>query len=547
MNLSHLKGDILGGVTTAVVALPLALAFGVASGAGAAAGLYGAIAVGFFAAILGGTPAQVSGPTAPMAVIMAVIVSQYANDLTEAFTIVMLGGLFQVLLGAARVGRYISYTPYSVISGFMSGVGIILILVQILPLFGIAPATDAIASIRAWAGIPQNVNWDAVAIGGLCLGIMAYWPKSWRAIVPTPLAALLVGTVLAMFVFTRAPLLGALPTGLPSLTLPTIAAGNLSGVLQAAFILALLGSIDSLLTSLITDSITRNRHRSSRELVGQGIGNMVSGLIGGLPGAGATMRTVINIRAGGRTRLSGAVHALVLLGLVLGLAPLAETVPLAALAGILIKVGFDVIDWGYLARLNRAKGENALVMLLTLTLAVFVDLVTAIAVGIILASFVSARWMELNEIRAVTSRALPEGEDPLTREEREMLADADGQVAVIGLCGSFTYASARELTQRVDSETAGHRAVVFDFTDAAHIDTSVALAIDALLERTSRESACFVAALSGRARQTLQGFGVLDKLPRECVIASRLKAIEAAVASVAGPPRRQVIAPPTAP
>lgn len=535
MNLTQLRGDILGGVTAAVVALPLALAFGVASGAGAMAGVYGAFAVGLFAALLGGTPAQISGPTAPMTVVMAAIVAQHADNPAEAFAVVVLGGAFQVALGLARLGRYVSYTPYSVISGVMSGVGVILILLQVLPFFGLPFGGVQLATVQSWPSIPGNVNWDAVAIGSLCLAVMIYWPRNWRAIVPPPLAALLLGTLLGLFVFPKAPMIGPVIAGLPALAMPAFPLPHLPGIVQAAFVLALLGSIDSLLTSLVADTVTRTRHRPSKELVGQGIGNMVAGLIGGLPGAGGTMRTVVNIRAGGRTWLSGAIHAFVLLALVLGMTPLVESIPQAVLAAILIKVGWDIIDWGYLTRIRRAPRERAIIMLATLALAVFVDLMTAVMVGMIVASFVTSRWMESENLNGVTSLALPQGDDPLTAEEREMLLAAEGQVAVIGLSGSFSYASARELTRRVDTDTAGHRAVVFDFSEAAHIDAGVALAFEALIVQTCREGACFIAALSGNARRTLDGLGVLANVPKDRILQSRLKAIEAAVGSVIGP------------
>jgi SulP family sulfate permease len=531
LDASTFKGDLFGGVTAAVVALPLALAFGVASGAGAIAGLYGAIAVGFFAAVLGGTPAQVSGPTGPMTVVMGGIVAQHAGSLPEAFAIVVLGGALQVLFGILRVGRYVSYTPYSVVSGFMSGIGVIIIVIQVLPFFGLSTAPGGpIGAIEAWGSIPSGLSIESMVIGAASLAIMVFWPKRLQTILPPPLAALIVGTLLCIAFFSAAPVIGDVPTGLPALVIPVIDPDNLPAIIQAALILALLGSIDSLLTSLVADSITRTRHNSNRELIGQGIGNMIAGLIGGLPGAGATMRTVVNVRAGGRTPISGALHALVLLALVLGLGPLAERVPHAALAGILLKVGWDIIDWGYLRRITRAPRDKVIVMLVTLGLTVFVDLVTAVAVGIILASFTTARWQEREQLKGITTLALPNGDSPLTPEERVELRKANGTVAVVMLRGSFSYASAREFAARVGAESAGHKAVVYDLTEAANMDTSAALALEELVEQAQEEhEACFISGLSGSAKETLDKLGVLDMLPPDRQHKTRAGAIRAAV------------------
>jgi SulP family sulfate permease len=529
-DLNTVRGDIYGGLTAAVVALPLALAFGVASGVGAIAGLYGAIAVGFFAAIFGGTNSQVSGPTGPMTVVMAVIVTDHADHLGEAFAIVFLAGAIQVLFGTLRIGRFISYTPYSVVSGFMSGIGVIIIMIQVLPFFGLATVPGGpLGALQAWPQAIQQLNPQALAIACLSLGIAIFWPARLRDLLPSPLAALIFGTLAAIFVLPNAPVIGSVPTGLPDFHLPAIALDQLPRIIQPALILALLGSIDSLLTSLVADSVTRTRHNSNRELIGQGIGNMVAGLVGGLPGAGATMRTVVNVRAGGRTRVSGALHAVILLALVLGLGPIAEKIPHAALAGILMKVGWDIIDWGYLKRIRRAPRDKLLVMLVTLGLTVFVDLITAVAAGLILAGFVTARWMEQEELKGVTAVALAQDEGELSVAERKVMQDMNGQIGIIALRGHFSYASARELVQRIGSATSGHEAMVFDFTGAAHVDTSAALAIGELIETAEAETrGCFVDGLSGTAEETLRALGVLDKIPTERIVQTRLEAIKQA-------------------
>ena len=361
LHFNNLRGDIFGGLTAAIVALPLALAFGVSSGAGAITGLYGAILVGFFAALFGGTPSQITGPTGPMTVIMAtVFTSTIANNpdkgLEMAFTIVILGGLFQILFGVLRLGKYITLIPYTVISGFMSGIGAIILLLQFGPLLGYEGSSSVIESVRNLPYflthfIPDQ-HFAAAGLGILTLAIVFLTPPRVTVVLPSPLIALIFGTLISVFLLPNSNLIliGEIPTGLPQLHLPVFNLEQLRTMLVYGLMLGTLGAIDSLLTSLVADNITRTQHDSDRELIGQGIGNMISGLFGGLPGAGATMRTVVNVHAGGRTPLSGMVHSLILLSVLLGAGKLTEAIPQVVLAGILFKVGIDIIDWGFLKR-----------------------------------------------------------------------------------------------------------------------------------------------------------------------------------------------------
>lgn len=534
--LKTIRGDVFGGITAAVIALPLALAFGVASGAGPIAGLYGAIAVGFFAALLGGTPSQVSGPTGPMTVVMGAVVAAHANSLGEAFTIVVLGGAIQMAFGVLKLGRFINYTPYSVVSGFMSGIGVIIIMIEVLPFFGLSVVEGgALGAVGHWASIPSQVNLQALALSSLALGMIVFWPKRLQSVFPAPLAALLVCTLLAAFLLKSAPIIGEVPTGLPKLYIPSVSVAGLKDMLQPALILALLGSIDSLLTSLVADSITHTRHNSDRELIGQGIGNMIAGLIGGIPGAGATMRTVVNVRAGGRTRISGMLHALLLLALVLGLGPLAAHIPHAVLAGILMKVGWDIIDWDHLKHLHHAPREKVFVMLVTLFLTVFVDLITAVAIGLILASFITARWMSEEELRGIEN--IVDGHsDALTDEETELLEKYGDQIGFVRLKGHFSYASARDFAARASSSlTESERKImIYDFSDVTHMDTSSAIAVQELLETAEQNTkACFVTGLKGHPREVLRNLGALDGLPKGHVRRRRSKALEMAAGLLA--------------
>ncbi|MCY3887566.1 MAG: SulP family inorganic anion transporter [Chloroflexi bacterium] len=515
--LQDLLGDLFGGVTAAVVALPVALAFGVASGLGPIAGIYGAIAVGFFAAVFGGTPSQISGPTGPMTIAMAVVVTQHADSLPEAFTIVMLGGLLQIALGALRVGSFIAYTPYSVISGFMSGIGVIIIVIQTLPLLGALTVPGGpLNSIRAWPEAVADLNPDALALGAVALAVGVLWPRKLRKFLPGPLAALIVGTLLALAWFGDAPVIGAVPTGLPGLQLPEFSPGFLANALQPAFILALLGSIDSLLTSLVADSLTHTRHRPNRELMGQGLGNFVAGLIGALPGAGATMGTVVNIRAGGRTPLSGVLRSALLLALVLGIGQVTEPIPHAVLAGILLKVGWDIIDWRFLTRIRHIRRDYILVMITTLALTVFVDLVTAVALGLVAAGIAHSKEYERLELESVVSVPLL---DQTFLPGREDAAAADPYLARVGLValrGRFSVASAHELARVIGADIREHEVVIIDFSKATNMDDSAALVIEQLVETAAEEDTeCIVVNLSGPAAKALHALNALKRVPEE--------------------------------
>ncbi|MAH56464.1 MAG: sodium-independent anion transporter, partial [Aestuariibacter sp.] len=383
--LTNVRGDLTGGLTAGIVALPLALALGVASGVGPMAGLYGAIAVGFFAALFGGTPSQISGPTGPMVVVLAGLFASLSGDVELIFTAVILAGIFQIVFGFLGVGNYIRLVPYPVISGFMTGIGAIIIILQIGRLLGHEPPGGTLGALGYLPTALADINFSTLILGVGTLVIAYKWPASLGKYIPGALAALIIGTLVSLFAF-EVPVLGNIPTGLPSLHLPVYNQEKLLLVLEAAFILAVLGAIDSLLTSLVADNMTRTRHDSSQELIGQGIGNTVSGLIGGIAGAGATMRTVVNIRSGGKERLSGMIHALVLLAIVLGLSPLASVIPHAVLAGILVKVGLDIVDWSYIKRAHTGPRWDFALMLLVLGLTVFVDLITAVGVGVVLAA-----------------------------------------------------------------------------------------------------------------------------------------------------------------
>ena len=406
----NIKGDLFGGVTAGIVALPLALAFGIqafggindpsAASMGALAGLVGATMLGFFAALFGGTHSQISGPTGPMTVITAALVSGAWTSSQGNISAVLIAmslagifcGLFQIIFGIIRIGKYVRYIPYPVLSGFMSGIGVIIILQQIYPLIGLkSPVLVVDMIVEFVSRIEAGVSYTALLLGLAAILIIVLFPRITKR-VPSTLVALIVVTVASLFTdLDKSLTIGNIPAGLP---MPVFTQVSLEGInwfqtIQDALVpgltLAGLGSIDTLLTSVVADNITKTKHNSNQELIGQGIGNAVAGMFCGIAGAGATMRTVVNVKSGGRTQISGMVHALFLLAILLGLGSLVKYVPLSVLAGILITVGWGIIDFRGFKDINKIPKADAFVLIVVFLMTVFVDLLTAVGIGMVIA------------------------------------------------------------------------------------------------------------------------------------------------------------------
>ena len=526
-NTEQLRGDIFGGLTAAVVMLPLSLAFGVASGLGAIAGLYGAVAVGLLAAIFGGTRTQISGPTAPLSVAMSVVVIDYAgDDISKALAIVVLAGLVQVLLGVLRLGSFVSYTPYPVVSGFTSAVGLIIIVVQLIPLLGHEVALGGVsASIRALPDALSDVGFGALALGALTIGVCLFWPRNLRRALPPSVAALGVGTLVSVLWIGDVAVIGDVPSGLPEPRLPSLGWGDVGGALAPAVTLALLGSVNSLLTAMVADSMTRDQHHPNRELLGVGTANVLAAFIGAVPGAGATSATVANVKAGGRTRLSGVLCALVLGALVLGVGRFAEDIPHAVLAGILIKIGFDIVDWQYISRVRRAQLDQYGVMAVTLTLSIVSDLVIAVGAGLIAAAMTGARQFERLELDNVVSTPLLDmtflnADDPGDGDDGAPSLDLVGpepfaaRTGLLSLRGTFTAASSIKLFNTINHDVEEHEVVIFDFTDTRHMDDSAAFMIGQLVDVALDSGAkCVVMGLEESQATSIKELNVLRGVP----------------------------------
>ena len=523
------RGDLTGGVTAAVVALPLALAFGNAAlgPGGAIYGLYGAIITGFLAALFGGTPAQVSGPTGPMSVTVAGVVSSLAvagisrelNQgamLSMVMAAVVLGGVLQILMGLLRLGRYITLVPYSVVSGFMSGIGVIILCLQVGPLLGISSQGGVLSSLRM-VGTDFTPNPAAVAVGVSTLIVVFATPRRVTKVMPSPLLALLLITPIALWVFPEdLPRIGSIPEGGLNLSVPNWSE-QFPLLMRAGIVLAVLGSIDSLLTSLVADNISQTRHRSDKELIGQGIANTISGFFTGLPGAGATMRTVINIRSGGRTPLSGMTHSIVLLVLLLGAGPLAEGIPTALLAGILIKVGLDIIDWGFLQRAHRLSLKTAFVMWGVLLMTVFWDLIGAVLAGMFIANLLTIESLTNHQLGNMDM-----GTAHLTSREQQLLKRCGDDLILFRMQGPLSFGAAKGISERM-MLVKQYKILLLDITEVPHLGVTASLAIERMVEEAERQKrAVLITGAGGKVKERLAQFGI-DNL-----IDNRIQALELA-------------------
>lgn len=525
-NFKNLKGDLTGGLVAGVVALPLALAFGVQSGLGAIAGLYGAIALGIFAAIFGGTATQASGPTGPMTVVSAALVAaaiELTGSLEAAMPIIivtfLLGGIFQIVFGLINIAGYVKYFPYPVVSGFMSGVGLIIIILQLFPFAGLDSAKSTWLVIQDLPRLFTDFNWQALVLGGLTVIIYYVFPYVTKAI-PSALVALILASLAGFFLKWDVPIIGDIPSGLPSLQVEglfSIDASSYSLIAEYALVLAVLGSIDSLLTSVIADNMTKTKHSSNRELIGQGIGNSIAAIFGGIPGAGATKGTVVNINSGGRTRLSGTIHGLFLLAVLLGLGELAGYIPLSVLAGLLIPIGFKIIDTKGLKHLLVVPKSDATVLIIVLLITTFGSLIQAVGIGLLLASLlfmkkasdIGEKGMEVGTIAGF------DGEKPW-QDETEFYEAYKDKVYIKHLYGPLFFGFTSHFQDEIANIPSQVKALIIRMERVPYVDQSGLYALEnAILDLEQRNVEVILTGLQEQPRDKMTSIDILPDLISE--------------------------------
>ncbi|WP_176619132.1 SulP family inorganic anion transporter [Flagellimonas chongwuensis] len=525
----YFKGDFTGGLVAGIVALPLALAFGVQSGLGAISGLYGAIAIGILAALFGGTKTQASGPTGPMTVVSAALVAS-AIDLTgsleSAMGIIILsffvGGVLQIIFGLVNIAGYIKYFPYPVISGFMSGVGLIIIILQIFPFVGLDSAKSTIKVMSDLPRLFTEFNWQALVLGAMTVIIYYLFPKINKT-VPSALVALIAVSIFSYFINWDVPIIGEIPSGLPSLQIDGLFSIDSEAyfmVLEYGLVLAVLGSIDSLLTSVIADNMTKTKHNSNRELIGQGIGNMVAALIGGIPGAGATKGTVVNINNGGKTRLSGALHGTFLLAVLLGLSSLAAYIPLAVLAGILIPIGFKIIDTRGLKHIKIMPKADSVVLIIVLLWTTFGSLIQAVGIGVTLAALLfMKRASDIGEKgMEVGTLAGFDGERPWVDEESFYEKYKD-QVFIKHLNGPLFFGFTSYFQDQVKNIDEHIKVLVIRMDRVPHIDQSGVYALETIIfDLSNKNVKTVLTGLQEQPKRLIESIDIIpDLVPEEQV------------------------------
>ncbi len=537
----NVRGDLFGGLTAAVIALPMALAFGIASGAGPTAGLYGAIIVGFFAALFGGTPTLISEPTGPMTVVITGVIATLVaadpeNGMAMAFTVVMMAGLLQIAIGMLKLGKYVTLMPYNVVSGFMSGIGLILIILQIGPALGqISPKGGVLGTLQNLPGLLSNIQLSDAVLALLTVLMIVYFPKNLRRFAPPQLVAMVIGTVISLTVFGSVDMrrIGEIPLAVPTLHLPVFSSSQMRNMLVDSIVLGVLGCIDALLTSVVADSLTRSEHDSNKELIGQGIGNIASGLFGGLPGAGATMGTVVNIKAGGRTALSGLFRAAILLVVVLGASGLTQSIPLSVLAGIIIKVGIDIIDWGFLKRAHYISRKSAAIMYGVIFLTVFVDLVVAVGVGIFVANILTIdKLSQLRSEKGVT--AITDDDDTifLSPEEKSLLEQGQDQILLFSLSGPMIFGVAKAIARQREA-VQNCKAMILDLSEVPHLGVTTSLSIEnAVQEAVEGGRDVYIVGAKDQTYKRLTKLGLLNTVPAERFLDSRTEALRQALVAV---------------
>ena len=517
--IANLKGDVFGGGVSAVMMVPVALGFGALSGLGPVAAFYGAIAVGFFTAALGGAAPMISGPSALITIFTAVIISSYADSLSEAFTIVMLAGIFQIAFGLLRLGRFANWLPFPVVRGVFVGVGGYIFMTQTLWFVGapIEPGVGLVEIIASWPNAILNLNVHALAVAVITLAVFILWPARFHRVVPDALVALIAGALAGAFLFDSAPRIGDTPIGLPVIQTPVFHSHILLEAIQPALILAFLSSMYNLLTALIIDPLTGRTHQPNRELVGLGVGNIVTGAIGGLPGAASAPCSLLAARAGGRTAITGMVCAAVLLAVLFGLGRAIAYIPHAAFAGILIKVGWDMMDFRFLRRIPRLSADIGIVTLLTALLSLVADVISAIAVGFIISGMANALRFQSQQLNQTVSTPLLDMvifPDAMTDPDFDPFR---ARVGLLSLRGSYSIASAREIVRVISPDLVDHEIVIFDFSETTAMDDSAAMAVEDLINGIVRDQdkACIVSGLSGSLEENLRSLGIFDNVHEE--------------------------------
>ena len=514
---TNVAQDVMAGITVAFIALPLALGFGVASGLGAITGMWGAIAGGIVGGLFGGSNNGVSGPTGPKTVQLAVVMHDHMladgqPDLGFAFGCVFLSGVLMLALAVFRVGKFIYLTPYSVISGFMCGIGAIVMIIEFNPFVGLPTLSSVREALMAIPSSAMNANPQALLVSCLTLWTIVVWPKITKALwLPGPLIGLAVGTAVANVFALDIEYIPHVPTGLPTIYVPSVS--QFYDMLGPAAALAGLAVYDSLLTCVVIDQMSESRHNSNQEIWGQGLANITAGLLGGLTTATATMRSVAAIKCGAKTVTAPVIHGLVLLSLVLGLAPLASYIPMASLAGILFKVGYDILDFRVFPVLHRMETASKITFWTVLFLTVWEDLLVAVGVGLAIAFFLFVR--DMSELWKPELKGFAESQSDTKKSLPDHLKQ---QIAIIEPEGPMFFGIADTMYRQIE-RLAHYKVLIISFRYVPIIDLSGAFALeDMVMMAGKRKTKILVKGMNPAVRRTLTELKVIESIGEENIV-----------------------------
>ena len=479
-------GDLRAGITLSASYIPIAMALGFISGMGPIAGLWCGVFVGIIAALCGGTRALVSGPSAALAVVTAALITGNDFTLAEFAVVIVMAGVIQIALGLTEIGRFVTYIPHIVLTGFMSGIGILLLWTQVQKLF--------------------HLGMSDLVVAGCGVALLAVWPAKAGKYLPSALVVIAIGWLMSRFIPGVEPL-GPVPTGLPTLALEAPPLEFLAKAVGPAVTVALISSVYSLMWSLTADTLTGSQHNPNRELFGQGLGNIAAGIVGVLPGS-ANIGTMTSHHFGGKTVVANVICQVIVAGLILYFAGYIAPLPLAALSAIVILVGWKLIDFSFLLKIRGVDIRHSTVMLVTMGMTIFIDPLLAILFGVIAANVVNAEQLEILELDSVISTPLL---------DTTFGADTDEYEARIGLLafrGTFTVSSSRKLIQSISQDIRDHEVVIFDLSDTTHLDDSSAHLLALLLDRAKQTNTeIVVCSVTDRIHKTLYAFGILDRIP----------------------------------
>lgn len=519
--LNVVTGDILGGLNAAIITLPQALAFGVATGFGASAGIWGAIILCLIAGVLGTKVPMISGVTGPVAIVVASVMHALNKDMGSVIFIIFMAGIFQIILSLSKLPEVVKYVPYPVISGFMNGVGVIIIIMQLNPLLGLPPCSNTIESLECIYNSLHAVNIEAFAIGALTLLIVFLFPKKWNKYVPSQILALIICTLISIKTGLNIPRIDQISISLPAIVMPHTNLHDLITYMHYAVTLAVILSSESLLTGLVCTSITKVQLPPRRLLSAQGLGNMFCALTGSLPGSAATMRTVAALKTGASTRLAAVVTPLVLVLLLYKFSGFVADIPLAVLAGILIKIGYDIIDTKFLKVIKLAPKDDLYVLTLVFLLTVFYNLIVAVGAGVVLAALLYAKKVADNA-KLVANEVY---DKDIIKLEKMLEKDYKHKIRVVHINGAFFFGSATQLISQFD-EFLGTRYLILVYDSESLLDISAMFALeDIILRLKSQHIKTLMVIKNQEVYNQLKNYNIVSQIGESRMFFDEIEAI----------------------